>query len=139
MCLTALKLEKLSVTVGFGSRWQSRSIWFRDLFKTLCLEAMQIITLKISQYILRKIFSVYTKTYTSDYYFSGYSDFSQTYYNNQYVRFSVFHIIRYCHYFVLHFGLAKLRIMYISVQIGRSTIPPLLEGIQKGDVNHSIL
>lgn len=122
MCLTALKWKKLSMTVGFGSRWQSWSILFRDLLKTLCLEAMKIIILKKSWYILRKIFLVYTKTYTRDYYFSGYSDFTQTYYNNQYIRFSVFHIIRYHHYFVLYFGVAKLSIMYISVQIDRSTI-----------------
>lgn len=88
----------------------------------------------------QKIFlSVYKYLHKQDYYFSGYSDFSQTYYNNQYVRFSVFHIIRYCHYFVLHFYLVKLRVMYIYVQIIRSTIHCLFEGIQRGDVNHSIL
>lgn len=71
---------------------------------------MQIIILKISQYILGKIFLVYTKIYTTDY-FSGYSDFSETYYHNQYYSFSVFHIIKFL-YFILHFGFAKLRVMY---------------------------
>ena len=93
---------------------------------------MQIIIPKISQYILGKIFLVYTKIYTTDYYFSGYSDFSETYYHNQYYSFSVFHIIKFL-YFILHFAFAKLRVMYthththtqskfISVQIDRSVI-----------------